>query len=482
MNTDRPMRKFLHSVTSLCGHGIHLFYERYVLPHSQDEDKKRQEFVLTVLLLLIIPFLLILDITVLVASIREGARYQGFPLFVLSSIFLVFIWLFVLTRNGYYRLASWIMLSILFVATTYGAIHWGVELPMVAISYVMIIVISSILISTRFGFIITGVIAITIITICELQIKGVIIPSLAWKHARVYINDPIELTIAFLFITGTSWLSNREIETSLRRARTSESLLRKERDQLEIIVEERTREITEMQKEKIARLYRFAEFGRLSSGVFHDLMNSLQNVTIHVDRIPTNPAALPETQEYLEKAMLASKRMATYIQNVRKQLSFEDINRTFSLREEIENVIDILKFKARTSNVALIFKNTVDPLTYGNALRFYQIMTNLIINAIEACENNTLPGKIISTLSQNKDDHCRITVEDNGYGIPLDVQRNIFNPFFTTKPHQNGIGLGLSHTKEYIEKDFNGTVTVSSNKNRTVFTITIPLNTTPHDS
>jgi signal transduction histidine kinase len=485
MNTSNQISKLSLSVKALFERGIHFVYGTCIAPKSLNEDTKRREFILNMILVVIIPLLIILDLFIAVAVDREGKTYKGIPFLMFTFIVLLFMSLLFISRKGYRKVASFSLLILYFLATTYGAIHWGVELPLVAISYIVIIVISSILISTRFAFFATSIIAITIIWITKLQIQGILLPLLSWKHESIRINDPIQLSIIFFLITTISWLSNREIEASLLRARRSEALLLEERNQLEVTVEERTKEIKQMQSEKIAQLYRFAEFGRLSSGIFHDLMNSLHGVVQNVERLEHSTEQLPEVKDHLYKAVAASKRMGISIESVQKQISAKHMVSVFSLEKEINDVIDMLRFKSRHASVKIVFIIKQSVLLRGDALKFYQIILNLVGNAIEACDENTEQGTVSIMLDSDLIKKVAIvTISDNGCGIAPEIAQTIFTQFFTTKEYKKGIGIGLSQTKNYIEQDFLGTITVTSEHKKTDFIITIPLNEQtnhPHD-
>lgn len=72
-------------------------------------------------------------------------------------------------------------------------------------------------------------------------------------------------------------------------------------------------------------------------------------------------------------------------------------------------------------------------------------------------------------------DKVEIRIRDNGNGIPQSIKKNIFNPFFTTKPTGEGTGLGLSLSYDIITKVHNGEIIFETKENEfTEFTITIP--------
>jgi len=451
-------------------------YEHCIAAKSENEDIKRQEFILNVILCCIIPFLIALDVVVATNTIREGVQYHGISFLKFSSIVLVAMYLLLLSRKGFYRIAIYVFLTLYFIATTYGAAHWGVELPMVAISYTVMIVISSILVSTRFAFLFTTIISLTIVLITYLQIHNVLHPILHWKIATIQNTDSIELAIIFFLVVGISWLSNREIERSLKRAHASEKALLEERDLLEIKVEERTRKLKETQGDKISQLYKFAEFGKLSSGIFHDLMNTLNVVVINATRVEDSPEHLPEFKNYLHKTVAASKRMGIYIDSVRKQIADNNALTAFSLEHEISDAIDILHYRAREAQVVFNLHAKDDIVINGNAFKFYQVVLNLLSNAVDACEHTGRQNTINIIIAMGSDKKsATLIIRDNGCGIPISNIDTIFNQFFTTKSYGKGMGLGLSQTKQIVEQEFDGTIKVTSTEHKgSTFIITFP--------
>ena len=81
----------------------------------------------------------------------------------------------------------------------------------------------------------------------------------------------------------------------------------------------------------------------------------------------------------------------------------------------------------------------------------------------------------VSVRTQRENGHVAIRVQDNGTGMPAEVQAKIFQPFFTTKPTGEGTGLGLSLSYDIITKAHGGTLTVESEPGQgTEFIISLP--------
>jgi signal transduction histidine kinase len=472
--STQALHAFIQTVHTMRRQGTHLFHKLCINPRSRTEDDRRHEFILNIILSGSIAATAVLDIFLFISWRIHGSDYKGIPILLFTTIVLVFVSLLILSRKGYFKIASYILLALYFLSTTYGIYNWSFLLPATLLGYVITIIIASILISTRAGLIATGVVTVTILIITYLQIHHVLPVTLYWQSQELYLKDAMQPSILLLFIMIISWLSNREIEHSLIRARKSEKALLEERDSLEIKVEERTKQLKQMQAEKVAQLDRFAEFGRISSGLFHDLMNPLNAVIANVSQLQRSPGNLPAVQTYLAKAVSTSKRMGDLLSTIKKQFRTDSLEQNFSLNQEIEEAIDILQYKAREACVTFDVRMNHNIYTFGNPLKFHQIALNLIANAIDACEaTNSTRSTIIISLEKHKET-IAFSVSDEGPGIDEAIMEKLFDPFFTTK--ETGIGLGLSTIKDIIEKAFQGMISITTKKGvGTTFTVTFPL-------
>jgi two-component system C4-dicarboxylate transport sensor histidine kinase DctB len=314
--------------------------------------------------------------------------------------------------------------------------------------------------------------------------------------AWMLIDDMMDVFIYFgiiLFIACISWLSYRELEKSLYLTQQTEKELEYEHDVLKIKMAERTFELKKLQSERLADLSRIAEFGRLSRGLFHDLMTPLTSVTLHVEKLEKIEKAnctthdIHETRAYIEKAVTASNKMAAFMENIRRhvqqdsrhnKLYDDDENadgdeRTCDMRNEISLVVDLLAYKAREAGVTVIIEsgaeNNSENRYYANPFYFHQIFQNLIANGIEACagiQNKTILVKICGK---------RIIISDNGPGITAKNLPKIFEPFFTTKQSSHNTGIGLHTVKTIVEEKLKGKIRVESTEGAgTAFTIDVP--------
>jgi signal transduction histidine kinase/predicted CoA-binding protein len=158
------------------------------------------------------------------------------------------------------------------------------------------------------------------------------------------------------------------------------------------------------------------------------------------------------------------KALKSYVYLDQAPVQMVDIN------EALENTLIILSSKLKEG---ITVHRHYDPdlpriNAYGSELN--QVWTNIIDNAIDAMDGR---GEItLRTYQMN--DWVMVEIEDNGPGIPSDIQSKIFSPFFTTKAVGKGTGLGLNITYNIVKKH-SGEITVTSLPGNTCFEVRLPV-------
>jgi len=111
-----------------------------------------------------------------------------------------------------------------------------------------------------------------------------------------------------------------------------------------------------------------------------------------------------------------------------------------------------------------------------------QVFLNIVINAAHAIEGQRPEGGRIVVRTAATDDHVKITIQDNGCGIPDAVLDKIFDPFFTTKEIGKGTGQGLAIARAVVVDKHRGKLEVTSKVGEgTTFTITLPIQGVPDE-
>lgn len=454
------------------------FLKKITLPRSTNEDRARREFILNILLVGV----LFLFVFALAHNLIEELLGQQNPmsLFVLSVPFLFFLSLYILSRKGYVLVSASALIISLLIFAVYLGYSWGVDLPAGILLLVLTIVMAGILISTKVAFVTTGAIVLLIIGIGSLQNSGTIPVDRSWSANSWGMSETIVAGIILSIIAIVSWLSNREIERSLVRARKSEAELKDERDLLEVRVAERTQELQRTQMEKMSQAYRFVEFGRVASGIFHDLNNPLAALSLNIEHIAESSGVRKELSDNVVRAKHATEHMKKLMDSMRKHLTQEVTSETFSVKEIVDGVVEMLQSYARVRGVTVMVSLSEDGTLSGNVTAFTQTLTNLISNAIESYPpvqlGDSAKKREVYVSCEVGAAQVVIVVEDQGGGIAPDDLQKIFEPFFTTKSDEKGLGIGLPLAKRIVEKDFGGTMSVESKVGEgSRFTIHLPI-------
>lgn len=145
------------------------------------------------------------------------------------------------------------------------------------------------------------------------------------------------------------------------------------------------------------------------------------------------------------------------------------------VREGLDNTLIILHNKLKRG-VTVVREYARDlPLIQAYAGELNQVWTNIIDNAIDAMHGE---GKIFVRARQ-EDRWVVVEIEDNGPGIPPEIQSKIFDPFFTTKGPGQGTGLGLNISRNLVVQKHRGQISVISEPGSTCFAIRLPIDFNP---
>jgi signal transduction histidine kinase len=184
------------------------------------------------------------------------------------------------------------------------------------------------------------------------------------------------------------------------------------------------------------------------------------------------------SQELVKEIEQSMTRISDLVRAI-KEYTYMDRSalQEVDVHQGLENTLIILNHKLKRGvEVIREYAPELPKITaYGGALN--QIWTNLIVNAIEAMNGQ---GKLWIRTSL-KPDQILVEINDNGPGIPPDIQGRIFEPFFTTKPQGDGTGLGLDTVYRIVHKH-HGEIRVTSEPGNTCFQVRLPLTLSPVSS
>lgn len=476
MNTFRFLQPI---VPPLFQKGIRAISDVLFKLHATDTIERRKERILTSTLFIVATVMVVIDIVWLISWSRGlSTQYadNGLLLIIFNAHVLFVLALFVAVRKGHYRQVSYIFVSLFFLCTVYGSLIWGVSVTVGLLSYSIIALLAWSIISRRFALYLTGFMISIIVVLGNRAAVLKTVP--VWQQGILHTTDVAKDIIMLSLIMGLSWVSNRELTKSFARTRETENELKRERDNLERNIGERTRALMQIEHEHVAQLVHFAEFGKISAGLFHDLMNPLTAVSLAVGKLDTSAeqgALTAEAKAAVERAINATHKMEHFMATVRKNIKTKKFNESFSINTEINEVLEMIRFKAKRLDIACLFKPKQEVMFYGNCLKFSQIISNIVSNALDSYADSAIPKikRVVRINLKERRGIIVLTIADHGSGVAEELRETVFIPFVTNKI--NGLGLGLSTTKDIIEHEFGGTISfVSEYGIGTTFTIHIP--------
>ena len=208
------------------------------------------------------------------------------------------------------------------------------------------------------------------------------------------------------------------------------------------------REMTDRARleQQLRQAEKLSALGQMISGVAHELNNPLAVVKGYLDLILSRHELNPQTRSDLTKVTTECNRAIKLVRNFLAFARVQPAHREMiDLNELIERVAELRQFDLKKASVFLSLELTRDlPTTHADADQIQQLIINLINNAIQAMEK--IPGQRVVKISTERKGLglLVIKIEDNGTGVPPELEHRIFEPFFTTKEVGTGTGLGLS--------------------------------------
>jgi CheY-like chemotaxis protein len=137
--------------------------------------------------------------------------------------------------------------------------------------------------------------------------------------------------------------------------------------------------------------------------------------------------------------------------------------------------LDLADYGLRTAGIAVEADLADDlPLLLADEDQLHQLLANLVVNAQQALLETTGPRRISLRTRRNALHGVQLEITDTGPGIPPDVQRRIFEPFYTTKPQGVGTGLGLSFCLGVAEAHGGTLELLDGSAGGTTFRLTLP--------
>lgn len=286
----------------------------------------------------------------------------------------------------------------------------------------------------------------------------------SWEPARFTLSSFVNIGITFAFLIALIYyyeLSRQEAYSELDQYKNN--LIQKVDATLE---EKRSQEQILIQQSKMAAM------GEMLGAITHQWKQPLSTI----------PSIILQMKLDIHENSEVMKLFEENLDNILKQVEYmtqtsRDFTRFFrpSLHEEkidllqaIDDVLLLLEYQLHIHNIKVELKLGQNMVLKGRRNEFLQVLLNILNNAKDAILEHISQGKlkagegIILIHAFKEQDRIILEIEDNGGGIPQELLKQIFDPYFSTKSEQQGSGIGLYMAKMIVEKKMHGKLSVSN--------------------
>jgi len=217
---------------------------------------------------------------------------------------------------------------------------------------------------------------------------------------------------------------------------------------------DQTRLQLEQSQEQLIRSEKLALVGKLAAGVAHSIRNPLTSVKMRIFSLERESLLTPQQKEDLAVVSEEIRQIDHIVQ------SFLEFSRPPRLRIErfspsqvVDGAVGLLRERFGAYGIGFsVERGEPLPELYGDQERIREVLVNLMVNAAEAigARGGRITVRERAGSSLNGQPVVVLEVEDNGPGIPEEVQEKVLQPFFSTK--EEGTGLGLSIAARIVEE------------------------------
>jgi signal transduction histidine kinase len=223
---------------------------------------------------------------------------------------------------------------------------------------------------------------------------------------------------------------------------------------------------------QMRREEKFAATGRIARTIAHEIRNPLTNINLAAEQLSSEMPSTDENTGFLfEMITRNSNRINQLLSGLLNSTKFSELNyQKVSINEMVDEVLQLAADRMQLNNVSILknYGKGIGDITVDKE-KIKIAFLNIIINAIESMEGKQDAAFIIETRQEG--DKCIIMISDSGCGIDEESLSKIFDPYFTSKPKGNG--LGMTNTQNII-LNHKGNIQVKSKKGiGSSFTITL---------
>lgn len=248
---------------------------------------------------------------------------------------------------------------------------------------------------------------------------------------------------------------------------------------LDITEQKRAREFTRQQEDRLQATSRLVTMGEMASTLAHELNQPLAAIASYnsgcLNRLSAGAVDVDELRDIHEKIARQARRAGEIVRRVHAFVRRSEPKRELvDLAVILRDAIALMEADTRKRGIAIQLEiGERLPDVEADPLMIEQVIVNLVRNGMDAMRDNPRDRRTVSISTREEGGHYVIRVADQGGGIPPDIARRLFEPFYTTK--QEGMGMGLNICRSIAELHHGRLGFETKPDGGTVFVLSLPM-------
>ncbi len=247
------------------------------------------------------------------------------------------------------------------------------------------------------------------------------------------------------------------------------------------LIRKSTQEKLKKLQEKVESDSRAVTLGEMSTAIAHELnqpLGAIENFAAGCERLlKKDTSRIGDVLTALEHIRSEASRGAQVIKSIREFVKRDnEQHELVSVQGVLNGLMPLLEIQAKSNHTKLKLECHKDIHLNTNRALFEQVLLNLARNGFESMEDKPSSSRELtikaSTSIESSQKTALITVEDNGSGIDDNIEKKLFKPFASTKPH--GMGIGLSLCQSIVERQGGSIRWERREQGGTRFTLILP--------
>jgi len=297
---------------------------------------------------------------------------------------------------------------------------------------------------------------------------------------------PVEITAGKFVVKGITHILIM-FQDIIKRVQAQQiaSIRQKEIERLNKTLEERVKEEVSKNMEKdqlLIQQSKMAAMGDMMGNIAHQWRQPLNALAITIqdveDAFIFDEVDNSYIHNFVETSMNHISFMSRTIDDFRNFFKPSKSKVKFSIKDAVGDILSIVSAQLKNKNIDIELLGE-DFEVDGYLNEFKQVILNLTNNAKDAIlirkeRGDLFDGRIEIEMSNFSERYKKVTIKDNGGGVPQEIVDRIFEPYFTTKEGNQGTGIGLYMSKTIIEENMKGFLTVENIGDGAIFKIMLP--------